>query len=82
LRWLCIDLAAVTSVDYSAAETLKSLFTLLEERQIRLVVAQPMVDADPHDRLELQKLIGEDAIFKSLDDVVEAYQQETFPTLA
>jgi MFS superfamily sulfate permease-like transporter len=74
LRWLCIDLAAVTSVDYSAAETLKSLFALLKERQIRLVVAQPMVDADPHDRLELQRLIGEDAIFKSLDDVVEAYR--------
>jgi hypothetical protein len=36
-----------------------------------------MVDADPHDRLELQRLIGEDAIFKSLDDVVEAYRQET-----
>ena len=26
--------------------------------------AEP-VDADPHDRLELQRLIGEDAIFKS-----------------
>jgi len=77
LRWLCIDIAAVTSVDYSAAETLKSLFALLEERQIRLVVAQPMVDADPHDRLRLQRLIGEDAIFKTLDDVVEAYRQET-----
>ena len=39
--------------------------------------ALPMADADPHDRLRLQRLIGEDAIFKSLDDVVEAYQQKT-----
>ena len=77
LQWLCIDFAAVTNVDYSAAETQKSLFTLLEEHQIRLVVAQATVDADPNDRLELQRHFGEDAFYNSLDDLVEAYLQET-----
>jgi high affinity sulfate transporter 1 len=77
LRWVCIDAAAVTDVDHSAAETLKSLIALLEERQIRLVVAQVMVDMDPDDRFDLQKLIGEDAFYETLDDVVEAYRQDT-----
>jgi len=81
LRWVCIDVAAVTDVDYSAAETLKSLIALLEERQIRLVVAQVTVDMDPDDRFDLQRLVGEDAFYETLDDVVDAYQQE-MPTEA
>ena len=81
LRWVCIDAAAVTDVDYSAAETLKSLIALLDERQIRLVVAQVMVDMDPDDRFDLQRLVGEDAFYESLDDVVHAYRQE-MPTEA
>jgi MFS superfamily sulfate permease-like transporter len=76
LRWLCIDASAVPDVDYSAAQTLKSLFTLLEERGIRLVVAQ-VLEEDRDDHFELQKLLGEDAFYGTLDDVVEAYRRET-----
>ena len=77
LRWLCIDAASVTHMDYSAAETMKSLMALLEERQIRLVIAQVMVDMDPDDPFDLQKLVGEEAFYDTLDDVVEAYRQDT-----
>jgi MFS superfamily sulfate permease-like transporter len=76
LRWFCIDASAVPDVDYSAAETLKSLFAALQERGIRLVVAQ-VLDVDPDDRYEMQKLFGEDALYNTLDEVVEAYQQDT-----
>ena len=75
LRWLCIDASAIPDVDYSAAQTLRSLFTLLEERGIRLVVAQVLDDVDPDDRYKLQELFGKDAFYGTLDDVVEAYQQ-------
>src|SRR5262249_12674623 len=34
LRWFCIDASAVDDVDYSAAETLRALFALLEEQGI------------------------------------------------
>jgi MFS superfamily sulfate permease-like transporter len=42
VRWFCIDASAVDDVDYSAAETLRSLSTLLREQGIRLVVAYEM----------------------------------------
>ena len=75
LRWLCIDASAVPDVDYSAAQTLRSLFTLLEERGIRLVVAQVLEDVDADDRYELVELFGRDAFYGTLDEVVEAYQE-------
>jgi high affinity sulfate transporter 1 len=77
LRWFCIDASAIPDVDYSAAETLKSLFAALDERGIRLVVAQVLGDVDPDDRYKLQELFGKDALYGTLDDVVEAYQQDT-----
>jgi len=75
LRWMCIDASAVSDVDYSAAQTLRALFTLLKERGIRLVVAQVLDDVDPEDRYRLQELFGEDALYVTLNDVVEAYQE-------
>jgi len=39
------------------------------------------VDMDPDDRFDLQRLVGEDAFYETLDDVVDAYQQE-MPTEA
>jgi len=76
LRWFCIDASAVTDVDYSAAQTLRSLFAALNERGIRLVVAE-ILEVDPDDRYELQKLFGQDALYGTIDDVVEAFQQDT-----
>jgi len=75
LRWFCIDASAVPDVDYSAAETLRSLFTALDERGIRLVVADALY-LDPDDHYELRQLLGEDALYGTLDEVVQAYQQE------
>jgi len=39
LRWLCIDASAVDDVDYSAAETIRSLHGVLKDKGIRLVIA-------------------------------------------
>ena len=36
-----------------------------------------VLDVDPDDRYEMQKLFGEDALYSTLDEVVEAYQQDT-----
>ena len=40
IRWLCLDASAVDDVDYSAAETLRSLHGLLQEKGIRLVALE------------------------------------------
>jgi SulP family sulfate permease len=75
LRWFCIDGSAVDDVDYSAAETLRSLRAILQEKGIRLVVAQVMEDVSAQSRYNLHQLFGDDAFFDTLDDVIKAYRQ-------
>ena len=76
LRWFCIDASAIDDVDYSAAESLRSLFAILQEKGVRLVVAQVMDDVREESRYELRELFGEDAFYDTLDDVIEAYRQQ------
>ncbi len=75
LRWLCIDASAVDDVDYTAAEALRSLRGLLEANGVRMVAAQLLLDVDEPSRRELKALLGDDAFYESLQDVVAAYQQ-------
>jgi SulP family sulfate permease len=77
LRWFCIDAAAVDDVDYSAAETLRSIFPLLKEKGIRLVIAQVMQDIREESRYELHELFGENAFYDTLADVVNDYRRQT-----
>jgi MFS superfamily sulfate permease-like transporter len=77
LRWLCIDASAIDDVDYSAAESLRSLFDMMKEKGVRLVVAQVMEDVGEESRYQLRELFGEDAFYDTLDDVVQAYRQQS-----
>ena len=76
LRWLCLDASAVDDVDYTAADTLRSLYAILEEKNIRLVVAQVMEDVREESRYKLRELFGEDAFYDTLEHVVQDYQQK------
>ncbi len=73
LRWFCLDASAVDDVDYTAAETLRSLFAILNERSIRLVVAQVSQEVRSESRYQLADLFGADAFFETLADVLQAY---------
>jgi len=75
LRWFCIDASAVDNVDYSAAETIRSIYGILKEKGINLVVAQVLDDVKDESRYELRELFGEDAYYDTLEDVVKAYQR-------
>jgi MFS superfamily sulfate permease-like transporter len=77
LRWLCLDASAVDDVDFSAAETLRSIFAILKDKGIRLVVAQLMDDVGKESRYHFDQLFGKDAFYETLDDVVNAYRQDT-----
>jgi SulP family sulfate permease len=77
IRWLCLDASAVDDVDYSAAETLRSLFGVLEKMDVRLVIAQVLDDVKETSRYRLRELFGEDAFYETLDDVVKAYEKQT-----
>jgi len=77
LRWLCLDASAVDDVDYSAAETLRSLSGILKEKGIQLIVAQVLDDVREESRYNLRELFGEDAFYATLDDVVKDYRKQT-----
>jgi len=77
LRWLCIDASAVDDVDYSAAESLRAIFRLLQEKDVRLVVAQVLEDVKERSRYELKQLFGENAFYDTLQDVVNDYRRQT-----
>jgi sulfate permease, SulP family len=73
LSWFCIDAAAVDDVDFSAAETLRSLVGLLQSHGVKLVVAQVLDDVASEGRSHFKALFGEGAFFDSLDEVLRAY---------
>jgi MFS superfamily sulfate permease-like transporter len=76
LRWLCLDASAVDDVDFSAAETLRSIFGILRDKGVRLVVAQVMEDVKMQSRYHLEQVFGQDAFFDTLEDVIDAYKRE------
>jgi high affinity sulfate transporter 1 len=77
IRWFCIDASAVDDVDYSAAETLLSLSTILKQRGVRLVLMQVLEDVRDRSHFELLKAFGPDCYYDTLEQVVQAYQQES-----
>jgi high affinity sulfate transporter 1 len=75
VRWFCIDAASVDDVDYSAAETLRSLHASLQAKGVRLVIAHVLEDVHHASRYELSRLIGKGAFYETLADVVTDYQR-------
>lgn len=76
IRWFCIDASAIDDVDYSAAETLRSIFYMLNEKNIRFVIAQVMEDVKKESKYEIRKLFGEDAFYERLEDVLSDYKKQ------
>ena len=77
LRWLCIDAAAVDDVDYSAAETIRSLHGILKDKGIRLVIAHVLEDVEAESSYHMLELFGEDAFYATVEEVVKDYQRQT-----
>lgn len=76
LSWFCIDANAVDDIDFSAAETLRSLAASLKDRGIRLVLAEvPHNVRQELDRSGITQLIGEDSYYYTITDVLNAYRQ-------
>jgi len=74
LSWFCLDAAAIPDVDYTGGETLKQVYDLLKEHDVRFVVAEAMGPV----RRELARygvtdLIGEDAMFPTLAEAHAAF---------
>lgn len=80
VRWLCIDAAGISDVDYSAAETLRQLHDEAVEHDVRVAFAevQPAVRAEL-DRFELTEAFGEGAFYDTVPDVIDAFRLEPTP---
>lgn len=76
LRWFCIDASGVDDVDYSTIETLRSVFGLLQQREVRLVMAQLLDGVKSEISRDFRDLLGADAIYETLDDVLSAYRDQ------
>jgi sulfate permease, SulP family len=77
-RWFCIDAEAVDDLDYSAAETLRSIAGTLKERGIRMVFAVVSGDVRQEmDRSEITRLVGEEAFYAAVGEVLNAYRDKT-----
>jgi MFS superfamily sulfate permease-like transporter len=76
LRWLCIDASAVDDVDYSAAETIRSLHRMLKDKGIRLVIANVLEDVGAQSSYHMPQLLGEDAFYATVEAAVKDFQRQ------
>ncbi len=74
LRWFCIDASAVDDVDYSAAETIRSLHGVLKDKGIRLVIANVLADVEAESRFHMLELFGKGNFYATVREVVKDYQ--------
>jgi sulfate permease, SulP family len=75
LRCFCLDAAAINDVDFSAAATLRTVYSALKQQGIRFAVVElsDQLRAE-FERYGLPKLFGEDAFYKSIGELVAGYQ--------
>jgi high affinity sulfate transporter 1 len=79
VRWVCIDAAAISDVDYSGWKSLAELRDELDERGVRLVLADLSSEVRSElDRYGVLAQLGTDAVFPSVGDAVDAF--DALPT--
>ncbi len=78
LKWFGIEASGVDDVDFTAAEALRSTYTLLKDRGIQLAFAGVSEEVKAKlDRYGLTDLVGNDNFFTTVQELVTAYQQDT-----
>ncbi len=76
LHWFCLDASAVDDIDYTATKTLRSIHQILQEKDIRLVIAQIPQDVRQENHHALRKAFGKHAYFNTLEEVLDAYRHK------
>jgi len=78
LSWFCIEASGVDDVDFSAAATLRTTHEMLKGQGIRLVFAEISKEVQAKlDRYEITNLVGKDAFFANVEELVIAYSQDS-----
>jgi MFS superfamily sulfate permease-like transporter len=78
VKWLAVVAVALIDIDYSGADTVRRVHTILQKKGVTLVFSNMIERVKGElDRYGLTKLIGEEHIFSSLPDLLAAYHKET-----
>lgn len=76
VTWLCLDLAAVDDIDFSAAAAIRSVYNTLKQRNIRLVLAEVADNVGAElERYGITELIGIEGFFKTIIGVEVAFKR-------
>ena len=80
VKWLVIDASAITAVDFTAGKELKELQQDLAKQNVVLALTR-VSESFQRDlnRLDLTRAIGENRIFDSRHDCLEAYRRAAKP---
>ncbi len=80
LRWVCLDAAAITDIDYTGAQTLLQVQKALSEKDVKLVVAEAVTSVRKElDHYGITALIGEDALYPTVTAAFQAYAATDAP---
>lgn len=79
VKWLCLDMSAVPSIDISAGDALMDSIKNLKEKNVKVVFS----DVDPDVSKDLLRLgityeVGPESFFESPGDVVDAYEESEY----
>jgi len=77
IKWCAIEAAAITYIDFTAADTFQQVHKTLLKRGVTLVVSNVADNVKKElDHYGLTDLIGEEHFFDTLPEILEAYQSE------
>lgn len=79
VKWLCLDMSAVPSIDISAGDALLDSIKNLKEKNIKVVFS----DVDPDVSRDLLRLgityeVTPESFFETPEDVVDAYEESEY----
>jgi MFS superfamily sulfate permease-like transporter len=77
LRRLCIEASAIDDIDYTAAETLRSLLAMLRSKKIDLAMCNVSEDVKSRERRELSDVLGGVTFYDTLDEMIVDYRRKT-----
>jgi len=77
IKWCAIEAAAITYIDFTAADTFQQVHKTLQKRGVTLVLSNVVDDVKKElDHYGLTDLIGEEHFFDTLPEILHAYQNE------
>jgi sulfate permease, SulP family len=77
IKWFALEAAAITYIDFTAADTFQQIHKTLQKRGVTLVLSNVVDNVKKElDHYGLTALIGKEHFFDTLPDILDAYQNE------